>query len=178
MLLLVFFLEWVAWLLGQKCSHNSDLDKAECRNLTICNGPPGFQVRRVAFLILKKIKIYLFQVKPIFETYMSRTEAMRVEESRLFISLYKPFGSIVSVTVRNNFISATFCERKCVISSGLSLLEILAMSCWRNQLEEARIINISYCLLLSCVHVLHSYSIYFCWTSCYVLCKLKYTYQC
>ena len=75
---------------------------------------------------------------------MLKTGDVRAGDSRLFISLNKPFGSIQTTTVRNIFIQAMdtagidikkFGPHSARASSssapGLSLKEILAMGQWR-----------------------------------------------
>ncbi len=49
--------------------------------------------------------LLMLQVKPILEIYLAKTES-RVAGSRLFVSLTKPYKSVVSTTVRNMFLGA------------------------------------------------------------------------
>lgn len=78
------------------------------------------------------------------ETYLDKTKEMRNDSSNLFISLYKPYGSLSTVSVRNSFVSAMkhagidvskFSPHSSRSSStavpGLTLQEILAMGCWK-----------------------------------------------
>ena len=83
-------------------------------------------------------------MKPFLDQYLEKTQDSTSEN--LFVSLYRPFNSLTTVSIRNIFVYAMQSAKidtslfgphsaraSASSSPGLTLKEILKMGCWKNE---------------------------------------------
>ena len=99
----------------------------------------------------------MLQIEPVLKEYLLKTQQHRDEDSKLFIAIKKPYGSIKTVTCRNLFLEAMatadidikqfkpHSARSSVTAApGLTLKEILKLGCWRQESTFRRFYKAKY----------------------------------